>query len=329
MFGFGSKSIALAAFLFMSFAAKAEESAKIIPKVLAITQIVEHPTADSVRRGIEDELNGSDYKIGDQVKWVYENAQNNTGTAIQIAKKFRSLNPDIVVAITTPSAQTIVNEFKGTNTPIVFSSVTDPIVARLVEDMDKPGGNITGTTDLPPVKAQIELIQKIVPNVKKIGVLSNPGEPNSTSLFKHIQACGAELSAEIIMAPVLKSSELLTATKNLIGKVDAIYVPLDNTILQGIESVLKVGMDHKIPVFSADRDSVKKGVVAARGYDHYDIGRATGKMIIRILEGAKPSELAVATADQDGIYLNVVAAGRMGVTIGDDLIQNAKMVIRE
>ncbi len=293
-------------------------------KFVAITQIVEHPALDACRQGVKDELAERGYIVGNNLKWMYESAQGNPTTASQIAKKFAGEEPDVIVAIATPSAITAAAAAR--NTPIVFSAVTDPVGAKLVKSLEQPGGMVTGTTDMLPLAKHMELVQKILPGVKNIGTIYNPGEANSVSMVNRLKS---ELPKGIILheAAATKSSEILNAARSLIGKVDAIYLQTDNTVISAVEAVIKVGEQNKIPVIAADTDTVKRGAIAAYGFNYYDVGRQTGVIVSEILSGKAPSEIPVGQVEKLELYLNPGAAERMGVTFSKELLDEAKEIV--
>lgn len=300
-------------------------AAPALAATVAVTAIVEHPALDAVRDGIRDELEANGYKVGDNLNFSYESAQGNPTIAAQIARKLVGEKPDVIVAIATPSAQALAAATK--DIPLVFSAVTDPIGAKLVSKFDNPGGNITGLSDMSPIAQHLDLIKEITPDAKRIGVAYNPGEANAVSLVDLLKAVAPGKGMEIITASAPKSSDVLAAARSLVGKVDVIYVPTDNTIVTALESVIKVGMENKIPVYSADTDSVKRGAIAALGFNYYDIGRQTGKIVVRILKGEKPGDISVRVAAGTDLFVNPKAAKSMGVTIPAAVVKKATQVI--
>jgi len=295
-------------------------------KHVAVTQIVEHPALDAVRKGVKDVLAEAGLTEGNGLKWSFESAQGNAATAAQIAKKFAGDAPDVIVAIATPSAQTVV---ATTSTiPVVFSAVTDPVGAKLVADAMHPGANVTGVTDMTPIAAHMALVKRIVPNATRLGVISNPGEANSVSLVSLIEVEAPKLGMSVVVAAATKSGDVLAAARSLVGKVDAIYIPTDNTVVSAFEAVVKVGNEASIPVLAGDTDSVKRGAVAAAGFDYYDVGRQTGKMVMKILDGANPGDMPVEGVAKSDLFVNLSAAKAQGVTLSGDLIAEAKEVIQ-
>lgn len=295
-------------------------------KFVAITQIVEHPALDSCRKGVKDVLAEAGYVVGKNLKWDFENAQGNVATAAQIAKKFVGEQPDVIVAIATPSAQAVAASTK--TIPVVFSAVTDPVAARLVSNWAKPGGNVTGISDMAPIDKHLAMIKRIVPGVKRLGVLYNPGEVNSVSSLAAVKKAAPALGIEVFEGPATKSSEVLAAARSLVGKVDAFYVPTDNTVVSAFEAVVKVGIDAQIPVFAADTDSVPRGAIAALGFNYYQVGRETGDIVVNILKGANPGDIPVSGVKKMDLWVNTASAAKMGVKVPADVVAEAAKVIK-
>ena len=311
----------LSMFLFTANLSAAEPAKKSV----SITQIVEHPALDAARKGVKDVLAEAGYEDGKNLLWDYQSAQGNPATAAQIAKKFAGDNPDVIVAIATPSAQAAASTARNTN--IVFSAVTDPVAAKLVTAWDKPGKNITGVSDLTPIDKHLAMVKEIMPSAESIGVIYNPGETNSVSILQLVNQYAPEMGLKVIEAVSPKSSDVQTAARSLIGKVDAIYLPTDNTVISAMEGVIKVGEQADIPVFAGDTDSVNRGAVAAIGFDYYAVGRQTGNIVLKILQGSSPADIHVQGVEKTDLFVNPGAAERMGITLPDAVIAKAKKVI--
>ncbi|MEM9908393.1 MAG: ABC transporter substrate-binding protein [Cyanobacteria bacterium P01_D01_bin.44] len=293
---------------------------------IAVTQIVEHPALDAVRDGVRDELAEAGYKDGESLQWAWESAQGQPATASQIAQKFVGESPDVIVAIATPSAQAVVAA--NQETPVVFSAVTDPVGAELVTDMEAPGGLVTGVSDLSPIDQHIALITEVLPEAKNLGIIYNAGEANSVSLVELIQQAAPEQGFDnVVEATISSSADVATAADSLVGKVDVIYIPTDNTVVSALESVLKVGADNQIPVFAGDTDSVERGAIAGISFDYYDVGRQTGEVVLRILNGEDPGTIPVETVQSLELSINPAAAETMGVTLPEAVTSRADQVI--
>ena len=295
------------------------------PVYVATTAIVEHPALDAVRDGVKAALNEHGYS-GEQLKFTYESAQGQPAIAAQIARKLVGDEPDIIVAIATPSAQAAVSVSE--TIPVVFSVVTDPVGAKVVPSLLQPGGNVTGLSDMVNVNQHLSLIKEFVPGLKALGVPYNPGEANSVSIVNALKAEAKAMGITIVESPAPKSSDVMIASKQLVGKVEAIYCPTDNTIISAFESVVKVGIDAQTPVFAADTGSVARGAVAAVGYDYGDLGRQTGEIVVRILKGEKPGMIDVKMAEGTNLFVNPKMAARMGVKVPADVLARATEIIK-
>ena len=293
--------------------------------VIGISQIVEHPALDADRQGFTDTLKENGYVEGDNVTYDVRSAQGNMATANSIAKELVGKEVDLIYSIATPTSQACVNATK--KIPIVFSSVTDPVGAGLVKSLEKPGGNVTGMTDRSPVDRQLDLLLEIIPTVKRLGVIYNSGEDNSLASLKQVQDEAEKRNIEVVDATVSNSSGVLMAAKSLVGRVDAVHIPTDNTVVSAFESVVKVCEENKIPLFAADVDSVPRGAVAALAIDYYGLGRQAGEVAIRILKGAEPGSIPVETLKDLKLWVNKEAASKMGVTLPDAVLQKADKVL--
>ncbi len=295
-------------------------------RTVAITQIVEHPALDAVYQGVKDELAAQGFKEGENLKVMHESAQGNSAIASQIARKFVGDSPDVIVAIATPSAQTVAAAAR--NIPVIFSAVTDPVGAKLVPALEASGTNISGVSDMLPIDKHLDMLLRVMPDAKRIGTVYNPGEANAVSLVNLLEERLAARDLELVKAAATKTSEVLGASRSLVGEVDAIYLTTDNTVISAVEAVISVGERASIPVFAADTATVSRGAVAALGFNYYNHGRQTGAMVARVLNGDKPGDMPVETMDTLDLFVNPAAAERMGITLSDDLIQDAKEVVK-
>lgn len=293
-------------------------------KKIAITQFVEHVAADAVRHGVLETLATKGYREGDNLTVLFENAQGNATTAGQIARKFVGLNPDVVVAITTPSAQAMVKAAGQGALPIVFSAVTDPIEAGLVKSLSHPEGTVTGVMDAPPIKKQIAFLKIILPEAKTIGILYNPGDNGSVASLKTIREEAKAQGIEIVEATPFKSSDIQSALLTLVGKVDGIYVPLDNMIVSTMASVAALAIKHRLPLFTADSGSVEAGALACLGFSYLQTGQKTGEIVNEILRGKPPSEIAVASPGRTDIFINRKTLEKMGLTLPEAVRSQAQ-----
>ena len=300
-------------------------SAHAADKSVAVTAIVEHPALDAVRDGVQAALKDAGFEAGKNLKWQYQSAQGNTGTAAQIARKFVGDKPDAIVAIATPSAQAVVASTK--TVPVVFSAVTDPVAAKLVASWEPSKTNVTGVSDLLALDKQMDLVKQVVPGAKRIGMVYNPGEANSVVVVKELQKLLPTLGLTLVEAAAPRSVDVGSAARSLIGKVDVIYTNTDNNVVSAYEALVKVGMDAKIPLVAADTDSVARGAVAAYGMDYKAIGVQTGEMVVRILKGEKPGDIASETSNKLSLHVNPGSAQKQGLTLPEDLVKEAAKVI--
>lgn len=311
--------LAVAATLAISLPARAEDV------TVAVTAIVEHPALDAARDGVKEALEAAGYKEGENLKFLYESAQGNPATAAQIARQFVGEDPTVIVPISTPSAQAVVSATK--DIPVVFTAVSDPLGAQLVTDMDKPGGNVTGLSDMSPVAEHLALIKEILPEAKTIGFLYNSGEANSVSLLAVLKEEAEKAGLTIVESAATKSAEVQGAARALVGRADAIYIPTDNTIISALEGAVAVAEEAKLPLFTADTDSVARGAIAALGFNYKDVGRQTGEVVVRILKGENPGDIAVKVAAGTDLVVNKGAAAKMGVTLPEAVVGRATNVI--
>ncbi|PTX16950.1 putative ABC transport system substrate-binding protein [Halanaerobium congolense] len=293
---------------------------------IGISQFVEHPSLDLAREGFIDQLAEEGFVDGENIEIDLQNAQADFATAQTIAQRFNQNKVDLVLAIATPSAQTAANVLK--NTPVLITAVTDPVEAGIVKSMEKPGANITGTTDMNPVAKQLELIRNFLPEVKDIGILYNPGEVNSTVQVKLAKEKAKEMEVNLEEATVSNSSEVSLAVSSLVDNVDAIYVPTDNIIVSAMPTVLQIAHNRKIPVFASENNSVEQGAVATLGIDYYQLGRQTGSMAARILNGSDPAKMPVESSKELKLYINQKSTEEIGLEIPAELLESADTIFK-
>lgn len=314
-------AVLLAALLVLALGAFAVKAA---PLKVGVTQIVEHPALDAARQGFIDRMTELGYT---DIAYDIQSAQGDMGTAITIAQKFQADGVDLVLAIATPTAQAAAQVIR--DTPILITAVTDPVAAELVYSIEQPGTNVTGTSDLTPVKNQLELLKELAPGARRVGVIYNAGEVNAVVQVDIAKAVAPALGLTIVEATASNSGEVLQAAQSLQGRVDAIYIPTDNTVVSAIESVVMVAERAKLPLIAGEDLSVESGALATIGIDYYVLGRQTADIAQRVLQGANPADTAIEYLDDMNIVINVNAAQRMGVTLSDDLLERAARVIED
>lgn len=291
--------------------------------VIGISKIVSHPALDAVVKGVQDELTASKVNATFDV----QNANGDISTAASIANKFQSEKVTLAVGVATPTAQALVNTLKGI--PIVFSAVTDPVKAGLVTSLKKGDKNVTGVSDMTPVKQQIELLMRIK-KIKRLGHIYTSSEENAVVLANIVKQVCKEKHIEFVESTVTKSAEVKQATESIIRRVDAIYISTDNTVVSAMSAVSEVAMKNKVPIMSADPSSSETyDVLAAWGFDYYKMGRATGKLVNEILKGKKPEQIPtrfMTQASDVDLMLNLDVAKKLGLKVPADLVKTANTV---
>ena len=288
---------------------------------VAVSQIVEHPALDAARQGLLDGLKAKGYEQGKNLEFDYKTAQGNPAIAVQIARQFVGESPDVLVGIATPSAQALVSATRSI--PVVFTAVTDPVGAKLVKTMEQPGQNVTGLSDLSPVAQHVELIQEILPQVKSIGVVFNPGEANAVTLVELLKVSAAAKGIEVVEATALKSADVQSATQAISAKSDIIYAPTDNTVASAIEGMIVAANQSKTPVFGGATSYVEKGAIAGLGFDYYQVGVQTADYVAAILDGQEPGTLDVKVATGSDLVINQDAASKLGIQIPSSVVERA------
>lgn len=280
---------------------------------VGITQFAPHPSLDAATEGFKKALKDK----GIKVSYDEQNAQADMNNTQTIANNFVGDKVDLIFANATPSATAALNATK--DIPIIFTSVTDPVGAGLVEAFDKPGKNITGTTDNHPeaTKKTISFITDEV-KAKNIGVIFNSGEQNSVVQVDEVKKIAEEKGAKLVEVSVSTTAEVKQAAESLVGRVDAIYIPTDNTVVTALDSVIAVANSKKIPLFVGELDSMKKGAVAASGFSYFDLGYQSGVMAADILSGnKKASEIPVELPNSLKLVINTKAAEAQGLTVNE------------
>lgn len=294
-------------------------------KTVAITAIVDHPALDAVRQGVTEELAAQGYEQGKNLTINYQSAQGNNATAGQIAKQFIADKPDVIVAISTPSAQPLVAGTK--DIPIVFSAVTDPVTAKLVNNLNASGTNVTGASNAIDFEPQLALMKQVAPNVKHIGYIYSPGEVNSSVILKRLKEKVAPMGITVHEVAANSSTEMAMATQGLANKVDLIYTPTDNHVMSAYEAIAKAAQATKTPLFSMDTSTVPRGAAIAIGVNYLDLGRETGKIVSKILQGTKPATIPVYRVNKLDIHVSPKNAATQGLTLPKAVIDQADKVV--
>ena len=302
--------------------ASASPSSAAVDKTKAfkvgISQIVTHPALDATVNGIKDELAAEGFT---GIQYDLQNAEGDMATTASIAQKFAGDDLDLSIGVATPTSQALAKAI--TDKPVLFTAVTDPVGAGLVKDPAAPSGNVTGVSDMQPVKPILELVKTFRPDATAVGMVYNAGESNSVYLVTQAEKEAAGMGLTIVKAPAGTSAEVAQAAQSLIGRAQAIMVVGDNTAVSALESIIKVAQQNMMPLVAGDPDSVKRGAVAAYGFDYYDLGKQTGAMAAKVLSGTPISQIPVEFAANLQLSINEKAAAAQGVTIPQDLIDQA------
>ncbi|MCF8062392.1 MAG: ABC transporter substrate-binding protein [Deltaproteobacteria bacterium] len=284
-------------------------------------QIVSHPALDNDSKGFADALAEEGFIEGKNITIERANAQGDQANCAMIARKFEDDRVDLVHAISTPNAQAQVKVSK--ETPIVFSSVTDPVKTGIAPKLGKTGTNVTGVSDRWPIELQCRMYQEIVPHVKKWGTIYNPGDVNVTFHIKEMKKAVEDLGGELVEAHVSNSAEVMQAAQSLVGRVQAIHITSDNTTVSAFESVVKVCNANDIALFAGDRDSVPRGAVVVYGLDYYMVGYTAGKKAARILKGEDPGEIPAGLAAGYSLWVSLKNAKDQSVDLPETLLKHA------
>ena len=287
---------------------------------IGINQLVQHPALDEATAGFKEAFADA----GAEVEWDEQNANGEQPTALTIAQQFANADLDLALAVATPAAQATVQNL--IDIPVLFTAVTDPVSAELVESMDAPGSNVTGTSDEAPIDQQLELLKDLVPDAENVGIVYASGEVNSQVQVDAATEAAEGLDLEIETQTVTSVNEIQQAVEAL-GDVDAIYVPTDNMVVSGISSLIQVAEEKQIPVIGAEAGTVEGGAAATIGIDYTELGRQTGEMALRVLrDGSDPAEMPVEKATEFTYVVNEEAAANQGIEIPEDILAEAETV---
>jgi putative ABC transport system substrate-binding protein len=293
-------------------------------KSVAVTAIVEHPALDAVRDGVKAELKAAGYEEGKNLKFTYQSAQGNVGTAAQIARKYVGDQPDVIVAIATPSAQATLAATK--TIPVVYSAVTDPVAAKLVKSWDASGTNVTGVSDLSPLDKHIALIKQVVPTAKRIGVIYSPGEANSVAIVADLKKAAAAAGMTVVEAAAARTVDVPTAAQSLVGKADAIYTPTDNNVTSAFEASPR-WRSRPAAAGGGRHRHVERGAVAGIGTNYTTSAARPARSWCASSRARSPARSPRRPARTLELHIvNPGAAKLQGVTLSDELLKTAKVV---
>lgn len=315
------KTAAVAAMVSAALTGCGEDKKAEAPKTIGIVQLVEHDALDAANRGITDALK----ERGVTMEIDRQNAQADQSNLRNIAQRFVSHNYPLIFAIATPAAQTVANA--TSTTPIVATAVTDFAVAKLVKDNNKPGTNVTGSSDMNPIAAQTELLLKLVPNAKTVGTVYNSSEINSQLqidiLRKELEKHGVALAE----ATISSVNDIQQAAQSLVGKVDVMYVPTDNVVASSMPTLYRVTQAAKLAVVAGEAGMVRSGATATVAVDYYNLGKIAGNMGADILEGkAKPQDMPIRYQTEFKVVLNEPVVKELGLPVPEDIAKNVTWV---
>ena len=281
---------------------------------IGISQFITHQSLDATREGFMDELAKQGYVEGKNIEIDLQNAQGEQRNLKTISQQLAE-SSDVVLAIATPSAQSLANTTQ--TTPVIFSAVTDPVSAKLVESREHPGGNVTGTSDQSSdaISTQINLIKKVLPKAKTIGILYTQSEPNSVVQKDEAKRLLEEKGFTVVEKTILDSNNVKAAAESLMAEVDMVFVPTDNIISSTMETVKQVSIKHKVPVFGGSTEMIAVGGLYNYGTNYEELGRQTARMLIRVLKGEKPENIAVELPEKLELHTNQEMADALGIDI--------------
>lgn len=293
-------------------------------KKIGVIQLANVGALDEARVGFEEGLKEKGYEVGKNIEIDYQNAQGDIGTANTIAQQFVNSKKDLVFAIATPAAQAVYNNTK--DIPIVFTAVTDPVSAGLAKDWKSSGNNVTGTSDMVNIKQQLETMKKVVPDMKKVGIIYSTSEANSKQQVEEFDKVIKELGLEGKKITVTNVNEIDQNLTNGLKDIDVLYVPTDNTVVSGAAIVTKKCLENKVPILAAEEGVVKAGGLCTVGISYKEIGKEAAYKAVEILEGKKPAEIEITKKEDLQFTVNVDAAKALGITIPEDLKKDMKEI---
>ncbi|HFI0147247.1 TPA: tryptophan ABC transporter substrate-binding protein [Streptococcus suis] len=318
-------TVMVVAALFMTQKEQSSQSASSEKVKIGVLQFVTHDSLDEIYKGIKAGLEEGGYSTTDNLEIDFMNAEADQSQVQTMSKKLVDNGNELLIGIATPAAQGLANA--TTELPIIMGAVTDPVGANLVSDLKNPGGNITGVSDQTPVADAVSLIKEITPDAKTIGVLYSSNEDNSKIQVEEFKAAAEEVGYTVQEYAVASSNELASTVEVATSKTDVLFTPVDNTVASAFSTVVSVANKTKTPIFTSVEDMVEGGGIASVTLSQYDLGVATGKMAAKILDGANPGDTPVQIFNEGTIVVNQKVAKELGITLSDDVINQASKVI--
>lgn len=295
-------------------------------KIVAITQIVSHPELDLVRRGVIEGLAAAGWRDGDTIRLIARNARGDVVRAAEIAAEFEEIGADVIVPISTPSAEAVVGI--RPEQAVVCAAVSNAAAAGLVPGPDHPGLQITGVADPTPLKATIELIREVLPEARWIGFLRSEGERSTEIIHQEFSKWAPSYNYRIVEGVIPSPAELEATVQDLAESVDVIYMPPDNGVALGREKIMEVALRERKPVIAASAEFVRAGAVAGLGVDYYSLGREVGAIVSRVLAGTNPNDIPPRADPETDLFINLAAAQELELRIPQNLLDSANEVYR-
>ena len=297
---------------------------------IGISQFAEHASLDNCREGFLQGLSEAGFVEGENLIVEYQNAYTDMGTAGQISSGFVSDKVDLICAIATPTAQSAYNAAMDVGIPVIYTAVTDPVAAELADAEGNPVGEVTGTSDKLPIEAQLQMMRKLLPDAKKLGIMYTTSEANSVSAIAEYKELAPKYGFELTEKGITATADIPLAADDLLSQVDCITNLTANTVVASLPTILEKAKEKNIPVFGSEIEQVKIGCLAAEGLDSIALGKQTGVMAAKVLKGAaKASELVFELITEPGFYVNTKAAENLGITVTDDMMEEAVEVFTE
>ena len=295
--------------------------------VIGVAQYLNHPGLDETRQGFMDEMKRLGFGADSNTRYDYQNASGDLSTAQSIAEKFANNDYALIFSIATPMSQAVQRAVRGKAIPIVFGAITDPVSAGLIESMERPGDNITGTSDRWPYKKQMELIREALPRAVRIGVVFNPGEANTRYAMEQTRTAAKELDLKLVESAISGPNDIIEAVESLARKIDALYVPADNTAMAGATTIVRTANKYQIPVVAGDPGTFDAGCVVGLGVSYSDLGVQAARLASKILKKkAKAGDLPIVVSSNPKLMVNLGVAKRLNIVLPDSLVKRADVV---
>lgn len=294
---------------------------------IGVVQYAPHPSLDNCYNGFIAGLKEAGIEEGKNLTVEFVNANGSSQDAELAAKNLATKKPDMLLGVATPAAMALYSAAKGTDIPVIFNAVSDPVSAKLVNSLESPGNNCTGTSDLIPAEAMLKLIKAFLPDAAKVGVLYTTSEPNSLAQLELLKTAAASLGLTIVEQGITNESEVASGAQALVSKgVDCIQNTTDNNVVNNLSVVLKAAKDAGIPVFGSEVEQVKNGCIACEGIDYLELGRQTGLLAAKILKGeATAADTAVIQVSDSSPAYSETVMKEFGITLPDSY-KNAEKV---